>query len=99
MDLAEFALRAVGAFYIFAGLVATRAAVMSHFFDRAIAAFSMKRTPAVERHLFLWLLGSATLVLAGGAAVRRSRPVSSSAPMYAMLPAWRRPRRMGAAAR
>lgn len=67
MDLAEISLRAVGAFYTFAGLVATRVAITAHFFDKAIAAISMKRTPAVERHRFLWLLGSATVVLAGGA--------------------------------
>lgn len=69
MDLTEIILRSVGAFYTFAGLIATQVAITAHFFDKAIAAISLKRMPTVERHRFLWLLGSAALVLAGGVAL------------------------------
>jgi hypothetical protein len=69
MDPISIILRLVGAFYAFAGVVATRAAVTSHFLDRAIAAIGGKPTPRAETLQFWWLLGSAVLVGAGGLAL------------------------------
>jgi hypothetical protein len=69
MDPVEVILRLVGAFYAFAGVVATRAALTSHFVDRAIAAIGGTRAPRAETLQFYWLLGSAILVGAGGLAL------------------------------
>ena len=69
MDATDILLRLVGAFYAFAGVVASRVAVTSHFLDRAIAAIGGKPTPRAETLQFHWLLGSAILVLASGAAL------------------------------
>lgn len=69
MDFTDILLRLVGAFYVFAGVVASRVAVTSHFLDRAISAIGGKPTPRAETLQFYWLLGSAILVLAGGAAL------------------------------
>ena len=69
MDIAEIGLRFVGAFYVFAGVVATRAALTSHFLDKAIAAIGGKGISRVERAITTWHLCAATLVLAGGVAL------------------------------
>jgi hypothetical protein len=69
MDATDILLRLIGAFYAFAGVVASRVAVTSHFLDRAIAAIGGKPTPRAETLQFQWLLGSAILVLASGAAL------------------------------
>jgi hypothetical protein len=69
MDLTDILLRLVGAFYAFAGVVGSRVALTSHFLDRAISAIGGKPTPRAETLQFYWLLGSALLVLAGGAAL------------------------------
>jgi hypothetical protein len=69
MDLTDILLRLVGAFYAFAGVVASRVALTSHFLDRAISAIGGKPTPRAETLQFYWLLGSALLVLASGAAL------------------------------
>jgi hypothetical protein len=66
MDVAEICLRLVGAFYTFAGYVATRAALTSYFLDRAIAAIAVKGPSPAETARFAWLLCAAILVLAGG---------------------------------
>lgn len=68
MDL-SIVLRLVGAFYAFAGVVATRAAVTSLFLDRALAAIGAKKPPRAETLQFCWLLGSGMLVGAGGLAL------------------------------
>ncbi|MEQ1612575.1 MAG: hypothetical protein ABL904_07460 [Hyphomicrobiaceae bacterium] len=69
MHPAAVILIAIGAFYVFAGIVATRAALISLFLDRALTAISGKRPAFRETALSAWLLGAANLVLAGGAAL------------------------------
>ncbi|MCC7250830.1 hypothetical protein [Hyphomicrobium sp.] len=69
VDGIQIALCAVGAFYAFAGYVATRVALTSHFVDRAIAAIACKRPSKTETAQSYWLLAAATLVLAGGVAL------------------------------
>ncbi len=66
MDGIEFALRVVGAFYTFAGLVAARAALTSNLLDRAISAISMKPPDRVDTHLTIWLVSQSVVILAGG---------------------------------
>lgn len=66
MSGVEVALCALGAFYVFAGYVATRAALMSHVIDRAIAAIACKAVSRIEVAQTYWLLSAAALVLAGG---------------------------------
>ena len=68
-DLVDVVLSLIGAFYIFAGVVASRAALTSHLFDRAIAAISAKTPSPRETAQTIWLLGAATIVLAGGVAL------------------------------
>lgn len=65
-DGVKLGLCALGAFYAFAGHVATRAALTSHFVDRAIAAIEGKQVSRIERLQSYWLLSAATLVLASG---------------------------------
>jgi hypothetical protein len=65
----EVVLCIVGAFYAFAGYVATRAALTSHFMDRAIAAIACKKPSAEDIAQTYWLLAAATVVLAGGIAL------------------------------
>lgn len=65
----EVLLCVVGAFYAFAGYVATRAGLTSHFVDRAIAAIGGKKPSPVDTAQSYWLLSAATLVLAGGVAL------------------------------
>lgn len=69
MDATEIALRLIGAFYVFAGYVATRAALTSMFIDRAIAAIAAQKPDPTETAQSYWMLAAATLVLAGGAAL------------------------------
>ena len=69
VDFTEISLRVIGAFYAFAGYVATRAGLTSHFIDRAIAAIAMKKPPRVETAQTVWLMCAAMIVLAGGVAL------------------------------
>ena len=69
MDAVELGLRARGAFYVFAGYVATRAALTSHLIDRALAAISGAKPAPAETAQSLWLLAAANLILIGGAAL------------------------------
>ena len=69
MEIADIALRVTGAFYAFAGYVATRAGLMSYFVDRAIAAIALKKPAAAETAQTIWLLCAAVLILAGGVAL------------------------------
>jgi hypothetical protein len=69
IDGMKIALCAIGAFYAFAGYVATRAALTSHFMDVAIAAIAAKKPSRTETAQSYWLLSAATLVLAGGVAL------------------------------
>lgn len=66
MEFTALALVLVGAFYIFAGVVATRAALMSHVLDKALAGISGGRLTRVEKAQTAWHLIAASLVLAGG---------------------------------
>ena len=65
----EIALRVVGAFYVFAGYVATRAMLMSVFVDRAIAAIGSTKPKHAEMVRNYWMLGASAIVLAGGVAL------------------------------
>ena len=66
LEIADIALRLIGAFYAFAGYVATRAGLTSYFIDRAIAAIALKKPTAAETAQTVWLLGAAMLILIGG---------------------------------
>lgn len=66
VDGVQIALCVMGAFYAFAGYVATRAALTSHFVDRAIAAIGGTMPSRMETAQSYWLLAAATLVFAGG---------------------------------
>jgi len=66
VQLTDIVVRVVGAFYAFAGFVATRAGLTSHFLDRAIAAIAAKKPSRSETARTIWLIGSAALVLVGG---------------------------------
>jgi hypothetical protein len=66
MDGTDIALRIVGAFYIFAGLVAARAALTSNLIDHAISAIAMKRPDRIDTHRTVWLLGQSVVIFAGG---------------------------------
>lgn len=69
IDGVQIALFVIGAFYTFAGYVATRAALTSHLVDRAIAAIGGRRPTRREIAQSRWMLVAATLVLAGGLAL------------------------------
>ncbi|KAB2937666.1 MAG: hypothetical protein K8F92_14845 [Hyphomicrobium sp.] len=66
IELTDILLRVIGAFYAFAGFVATRAGLTSHFLDRAIAAIAAKRPTPIENAQNAWLVAASALVLAGG---------------------------------
>jgi hypothetical protein len=67
LDPLALFLRFAGAFYVFAGIVAGRAALVSAVLDSAIAGIAAKSVNARERVLSLWLIASAWLVFASGA--------------------------------
>lgn len=69
IELTDIALRVIGAFYAFAGFVATRVGMMSFFLDKALAALTLKKPSRIERAQSAWHLSSAALVLAGGLAL------------------------------
>jgi hypothetical protein len=69
MDGTEIALRVIGAFYTFAGLVAARAALTSNLIDHAISVISMQKPDPIETHRTLWLLSQTVLIFAGGVAL------------------------------
>lgn len=69
MDFTDIALRAVGAFYAFAGVVATRASIMAAMIDRAIAKISLEKISVREAARTLWLFAGAVLTFAGGLAL------------------------------
>jgi multisubunit Na+/H+ antiporter MnhC subunit len=66
VELTDIVLRVVGAFYAFAGFVATRAAMMSRLLDQALAAISLQKTKPAETAQSVWLLVTSAIVLAGG---------------------------------
>ena len=62
---AEIALRAIGAFYVFAGIVGMRAMVMDRLLDQVLAGITLKPVPAKEGHR-RWLLTASTLAIGMG---------------------------------
>jgi hypothetical protein len=68
-ELADLCLATIGAFYTLAGHVATRAALMSLWMDRALAEIRGNRPARVEIMRSAWLLTAANVVLAGGIAL------------------------------
>lgn len=66
---ADILLRLIGAFYVFAGLVALRATVFGSFLDRALAQISGKAEPGADRFRRRWLIGASILVALGGASL------------------------------
>jgi hypothetical protein len=69
MQADDIALRLLGAFYLFGGVMAARAARTSHLLDVALASITMKKLPRAEVLRTLWLAASSVVVLAGGAAL------------------------------
>ncbi len=69
MDFTDIALRAVGAFYAFAGVVATRASITAAMIDRAIATISLEKISVREAARTWWLFAGAVLTFAGGLAL------------------------------
>jgi hypothetical protein len=59
----------IGGFYVFAGVLITRVALTSRVLDQAIAAISAEQPSRADTLLTAWHLASATLILAGGAAL------------------------------
>jgi hypothetical protein len=68
-DLTQIALFVIGAFYVAGGYLATRAALMSRLIDNAISAIAMEKPSKAATLKSAWLLTTAVLVLAGGAAL------------------------------
>jgi hypothetical protein len=66
IELTDIFLRVIGAFYAFAGFVATRAGMTSYFLDRAIAAMTAKKPSQAEIAQSAWLISASALILAGG---------------------------------
>lgn len=69
MDFTAGLLLVIGAFYVFAGLVAARAALISRLLDDALATISGTPTPRAESLLSAWMIAAANVVLAGGVAL------------------------------
>lgn len=67
MDVIDFLLRLIGAFYVFAAYVAARASVMSLLIDRAIAAIALEKPARSDILKGYWLLAASVLVMASGA--------------------------------
>lgn len=63
-QLIDLALRLIGAFYVLAGVVGARAALMNALMDRALAMLTLKTGPS--RAKSTWMLAGAVLVMAGG---------------------------------
>ena len=68
-DLTEVALRLVGAFYAFAGVVTMRAGIASRFIDVATAAIGGEAAKPAETGRAFWMLVAGIVVLAGGVAL------------------------------
>jgi hypothetical protein len=69
MDATEISLRVIGAFYVFAGWVATRGALTSRLLDQALGALSCRKPSSIETAQTAWFLAQAHLVLASGLAL------------------------------
>lgn len=69
MSPTSVGLMLVGAFYVFAGIVGTRAALTSQLMDRALEAITLETTARAEKLRGYWLVASTQLVLASGLAL------------------------------
>ncbi len=69
VDFTDVALRLIGAFYAFAGVVATRGGLMSRLLDTAIAAIGGDKPNAAETVRALWMVSAGIVILAGGVAL------------------------------
>ena len=65
IEITDVFIRIIGGFYAFAGFVAMRAAMTSHFLDRAIAAISGGKPSRIETAQAAWLMSAAALIFAG----------------------------------
>ena len=65
MIAVEIALRTIGAFYVFAGLLGMRSMVMDYVMDQMLAGISLKPVPLKDRQR-RWLLGSSVLAIGMG---------------------------------
>lgn len=68
-DFSSIALTVVGAFYTFAGFVATRAGLSARFIDIAIAAIALEKPKPAETARALWMVLAGLVILAGGVAL------------------------------
>lgn len=66
---AELALRTIGAFYLFAGIVGMRAMVMDYLMDQMLAGITLKPVPVSERRRRLLLTSSTLAIGMGGMAL------------------------------
>lgn len=69
IDAFDVILVLVGCFYAFAGFVAVRAGLTSHFLDLALARISMEPVSAPDLWQTRWLIMAAILVHIGGVAL------------------------------
>lgn len=76
----EWVARAIGAFYVFAGIVVVRAFYMDLFLDRALAAISLTKPQLKDRARTAWLGSIALATLLSGAALLLLAPIA--APLF-----------------
>jgi hypothetical protein len=69
MTLLDWTLRAIGGFYMFAGIVLVRAICVSRVIDAALARLGGGGTTRVVDAKAVWHLANAVLIFAGGAAL------------------------------
>lgn len=69
MDATDIAIRLIGLFYVFAGIVGSRAMLSSLLMDRALSAIGNTPAPRGELARTVWLMGVTLLVLYSGAAI------------------------------
>jgi hypothetical protein len=82
LDVVDILLRVFGAFYVFAGYVAARAALTSHVLDQAVAGVSSEKPPRIEVAQTYWMLASSMLIFVGGVALVLL--IDIAAPLYAL---------------
>ena len=68
-DFAAAALTVTGAFYAFAGFVATRAGLQARLMDIAISAIDLKKPQRAETARALWMVLSGLVILTDGVAL------------------------------
>lgn len=78
MDIIDVLLRLMGAFYVFAGYVASRATLTAMLVDRSIASLAAAPPTDGQGRRAGWLLAVAHLVLIGGVALLLTLNLASS---------------------